>query len=68
MVTVERKGIKKVNKLKYISITLLLLSAIILLVMLIWEIYDFKLDYRCSTMNYNKFIKDEKCEKYWGMR
>lgn len=56
------------KKLKYIAITISVILTILIIYAIIWEIADFKLDYKCSTMPYDEFIRDNKCKKYWSMR
>ena len=46
-----------------ITIILSLLLTVIVII-----IKDFKLDYECSKLPYEVFIKEIKCEKYWRYR
>lgn len=40
----------------------------LLLTFIVIIIKDFKLDYECSKMSYENFIKETKCKKYWRYR
>lgn len=56
---------EKVLKIMEISFIVLCIA---LMGLLIYGVYDFYNDYRCSNLPIQDFFKDKKCEKYWRLR
>ncbi|MCI5543452.1 MAG: hypothetical protein MR405_06035 [Mollicutes bacterium] len=48
--------------------SLLFTFILVLISLAIYTIIDFKIDYECSKLPYEVFIKEIKCEKYWRYR
>lgn len=53
--------------LNIMEITFIILCVAIM-GLIIYGIYDFYNDYRCSTMPIQDFFNDSRCEKYWRYR
>lgn len=56
------------KKSEIIVKSLLFTFLFILISLAIYVIADFKIDYECSKLPYEVFIKEIKCEKYWRYR
>lgn len=56
------------KRTKNILITIAILCFFAFACFVIYFIYDFITDYKCSTMPIQELFQNEKCEKYWRYR
>ena len=56
------------DKLKNILLVIFILFMFTFVCFIIYEVNDFIVDYKCSTMPINEFFDNEMCQKYWRYR
>lgn len=56
------------KKIKNILLILLILFIFAFVCFIIYEVNDFIIGYKCSTMPLNEFFDNEICQKYWRYR
>lgn len=56
------------NKIVNILFTIMILVLFAFVCFIIYEVNDFIIDYKCSTMPLNEFYDSEMCQKYWRYR
>lgn len=56
------------NKFKNTLLIILILLIFAFVCFIIYEVNDFIIDYKCSTMPLDEFFDNEMCQKYWRYR